>query len=85
MSVGHVTWFHVIGVSYPAPANITAKHHHECLLLPIDLSPVHGHMEIPYQSIPRQFLIVAAFKINVGPIYLMHERMPPFVLRSLGH
>ena len=85
MSADHLTWFHVIRVSYPAPANITAKHYHKCLPLPIDLSLIHGHVESPYQSILRQLPIVAAFKINGGPIYPMHEPMPPFVLRNLAH
>ena len=63
----------------------TAQHRDECLPLQIDRSLVHGHMEMPYRSIPRQFPIGATFKINGGPIYPMHEPMPPFVLPSLGH
>jgi len=63
----------------------TTKHYNECLPLQIDRSLVHSYVKVPYQFIPRQFSIVAAFKIKQGLIYQMQELMPPFVLQSLGH
>jgi len=65
--------------------NLQTSPYDQYLPLPIYLSLLYSYMEMLYQYLPRQFPIIAMFKLNIEPIYLMHGPMPPFVLQSLKH